>query len=107
LLYETTNAKLRQHISERLKKEFTRSGLPDSDPTQIAIEFNALSPTAKIAAQTDRTWLLADAIPTKAQLIGRANWLGVSPQGLRFDTGRARRRSRVNRHTMRLTLIRA
>lgn len=40
-----------------------------------------------MAAQTVRKWLLADAIPTQAQLVGLADWLGVSPQWLRFGTG--------------------
>ncbi len=84
---ETTNAKLRQHFSERLKKEFIRFGLPVSSPTQIANEFNTRYPAEKVAAQTVRKWLLADAIPTQSKLVALAEWLGVSPQWLRFGTG--------------------
>jgi transcriptional regulator with XRE-family HTH domain len=84
---EMTNEKLRQQFSARLKKEFIRVGLPVSSPTQIANEFNARYPAAKVAAQTVRKWLLADAIPTQAKLVGLADWLGVSPQWLRFGTG--------------------
>jgi transcriptional regulator with XRE-family HTH domain len=58
-----------------------------SSPTQIANEFNARYPATKVAAQTVRKWLLADAIPTQAKLVALAEWLGVSPQWLRFDTG--------------------
>ena len=84
---ETTNEKLRQQFSERLKKELTRIGMPISSPTQIANEFNERYPATKVAAQTVRKWLLADAIPTQARLVGLADWLGVSPQWLRFGTG--------------------
>lgn len=84
---EITNQKLRQQFSERLKKEFIRIGLPVSSPTQIANEFNRRYPATKVAAQTVRKWLLADAIPTQEKLVGLADWLGVSPQWLRFGTG--------------------
>ncbi len=84
---EMTNEKLRQQFSARLKKEFIRIGLPISSPTQIANEFNERYPATKVAAQTVRKWLLADAIPTQAKLVGLADWLGVSPQWLRFGTG--------------------
>ncbi|CAN7698135.1 hypothetical protein LJR289_005625 [Pseudoduganella sp. LjRoot289] len=81
------NAKLRQQFSERLAKEFIRLGLPVSSPTQIANEFNTRYPAKKVAAQTVRKWLLGDAIPTQAKLVVLADWLGVSPQWLRFGTG--------------------
>lgn len=84
---ETTNEKLRQEFSARLKKELIRIGLPVSSPTQIANEFNGRYPATKVAAQTARKWLMADAIPTQAKLVGLADWLGVSPQWLRFGTG--------------------
>jgi transcriptional regulator with XRE-family HTH domain len=84
---ETTNEKLRQQFSERLKKELMRMGVPISSPTHIANEFNGRYPAAKVTAQTVRKWLLADAIPTQARLVGLADWLGVSPQWLRFGTG--------------------
>jgi transcriptional regulator with XRE-family HTH domain len=84
---EATNEQLRQQFSERLKKEFFRVGLPVSSPTQIANEFNRQYPANKVAAQTVRKWLLADAIPTQAKLLALANWLNVSPQWLRFGMG--------------------
>ena len=84
---ENTNAKLRQQFSDRLKKEFVRLGLPVASPTQIANEFNSRYPASKVAAQTVRKWLLADAIPTQAKLVSLADWLSVSPQWLRFGTG--------------------
>lgn len=84
----TTNEKLRQQFSERLKKEFVRIGLPIASPTQIAHEFNARYPGNKIAAQTVRKWLLADAIPTQAKLMNLANWLEVSAEWLRFGSGK-------------------
>jgi transcriptional regulator with XRE-family HTH domain len=85
---ENTNEKLRQQFSARLTKEFTRVGLPVASPTQIAQEFNARYPTNKIAAQTVRKWLLADAIPTQAKLMSLAEWLDVSAEWLRFGTGK-------------------
>lgn len=91
---ETTNEKLRQQFSERLKKELARIGQPVSSPTQIANEFNERYSSNKIAAQTVRKWLLADAIPTQAKLVALAEWLGVSPQWLRFGTG-ARKPARL------------
>lgn len=84
---ETTNQKLREQFSERLKKEFARFGLPLSSPTQIAKEFNGRYPAGQITAQTVRKWLMGDAIPTQAKLVGLAEWLEVSPQWLRFGTG--------------------
>jgi transcriptional regulator with XRE-family HTH domain len=85
---ENTNEKLRQQFSARLTKEFTRVGLPIASPTQIAQEFNARYPANKIAAQTVRKWLLADAIPTQAKLMNLAEWLEVSAEWLRFGTGK-------------------
>lgn len=87
---QNTNENLRLEFSERLKKEFTRAGLPTSSPTEIARQFNELYPANKIAAQTVRKWLLADAIPTQAKLISLADWLEVSAEWLRFGTGKRR-----------------
>lgn len=87
---QNTNENLRLEFSERLKKEFTRAGLPTSSPTEIARQFNELYPENKIAAQTVRKWLLADAIPTQAKLISLAEWLEVSAEWLRFGTGKRR-----------------
>lgn len=84
---DATNETIRQQFSERLKKEFIRAGLPVSSPTQIANEFNRQYPLHKVTAQTMRKWLLADAIPTQAKLLALADWLGVSPQWLRFGMG--------------------
>jgi transcriptional regulator with XRE-family HTH domain len=84
---EMTNEKLRQQFSARLKKEFQRTGLPVSSPTQIAQEFNRRYPATQVTAQSLRKWLLAEAIPTQAKLIALADWLSVSPQWLRFGTG--------------------
>lgn len=87
---ETTNEKLRQDFSLRLKKELERLGLPLSSPTRIAAEFNTKYPRNKVAAQTMRKWLFAEAIPTQAKLVALADWLEVSEQWLRFGTGRRR-----------------
>lgn len=87
---ETTNEKLRQEFSLRLKKELERMGLPLSSPTRIAAEFSAKYPRNKIAAQTVRKWLFAEAIPTQGKLVALADWLEVSEQWLRFGTGRRR-----------------
>jgi len=84
---EAKNEKIRQQFSHRLKSEFKRVGLPISSPTQIANEFNRLYPLQKVATQTVRKWLLADAIPTQARLLAVAEWLNVSPQWLRFGMG--------------------
>jgi hypothetical protein len=84
---EAKNEKIRQQFSDRLKKEFVRAGLPVSSPTQIANEFNRRYPLYKVAPQTMRKWLFADAIPTQARLLALADWLEVSPQWLRFGMG--------------------
>lgn len=62
--------------------------MPVASPTQIAQEFNVRYPANKIAAQTVRKWLLADAIPTQAKLMNLAEWLEVSAEWLRFGTGK-------------------
>lgn len=87
---ENTNEKLGQQFSERLTKEFNRIGLPVASPTQIAQEFNACYPANKIAAQTVRKWLLADAIPTQSKLMNLAECLEVSAEWLRFGTGKSK-----------------
>ena len=87
---DAKNEKIRQQFSERLKKEFVRARLPVSSPTQIANEFNRRYPLYKVAAQTMRKWLFADAIPTQARLLALADWLEVSPQWLRFGMGTRR-----------------
>ncbi|SFI48643.1 hypothetical protein SAMN04515618_1308 [Collimonas sp. OK307] len=84
---EAKNEKIRQQFSDRLKREFARAGLPVSSPTQIANEFNRRYPLNKVAAQTMRKWLFAEAIPTQARLLALADWLEVSPQWLRFGMG--------------------
>lgn len=85
---ENTNEKLRQQFSARLTNELIRVGMQVSSPTQVAQEFNARFPANKIAAQTVRKWLLADAIPTQAKLMSLAEWLDVSAEWLRFGTGK-------------------
>ncbi|OEZ99474.1 hypothetical protein JAB9_21180 [Janthinobacterium sp. HH107] len=87
---QNTNENLRLEFSERLQKEFIRAGLPISSPTEIARQFSELYPENKIAAQTVRKWLLADAIPTQAKLMSLAEWLEVSAEWLRFGTGKRR-----------------
>lgn len=85
---ETSNEEIRRQFSERLQKEFIRAGLTVSSPTQIAKNFNERYPSSKVAAQTVRKWLLADAIPTQAKLLALAEWLSVSPQWLRYGIGK-------------------
>ena len=77
---DDTNETIRQQFSERLKKELARAGLPVASPTQITNEFNRQYPQHKMAAQTMRKWLFAEAIPTQAKLLALADMLGVSPQ---------------------------
>jgi transcriptional regulator with XRE-family HTH domain len=89
-LMETSNEKLRERFSERLRGELGRMGVPVSSPTQIAREFNDRYPATTITAQTVRKWLFAEAIPTQAKLLLLAEWFEVSPQWLRFGTGRRR-----------------
>jgi len=84
---DDTNETIRQQFSERLKKELARAGLPVASPTQITNEFNRQYPQHKMAAQTMRKWLFAEAIPTQAKLLALADMLGVSPQWLRFGMG--------------------
>jgi transcriptional regulator with XRE-family HTH domain len=91
---DATNEEIRRQFSERLKNEFVRAGLPVASPTKIANEFNRQYPSNKVTAQTLRKWLLADAIPTQAKLLALADWLGVSPQWLRFGKG-ARKTSKA------------
>jgi len=87
---DAKNEKIRQQFSERLKKELARVGLPLSSPTKIATEFNRLYPLHKVAPQTMRKWLFAEAIPTQAKLLALAGWLEVSPEWLRFGMGSKR-----------------
>lgn len=84
---ETSNEKLRQQFSDRLKRELGKLGLPLGSPTQIAHEFNMRFPGRKVAAQTVRKWLFAEAIPTQAKLLALAEWMQVSPQWLRYGIG--------------------
>jgi hypothetical protein len=84
---DTSNEKLRQQVSERLKRELGRLGMPLGSPTQIAHEFNTRFPGRKVAAQTVRKRLFGDAIPTQAKLISLAEWLDASPQWLRYGIG--------------------
>lgn len=84
---DATNEKLRVQFSERLKREFKRLGLPLTSPTNIASEFNKRYPAKKVVPQTVRKWLGGEAMPTQEKLLSLAEWLGVSPQWLRFGTG--------------------
>jgi transcriptional regulator with XRE-family HTH domain len=68
-------------------------GVPVSSPTQIAREFNSRYPGSTVTAQTVRKWLFAEAIPTQAKLLLLAEWFEVSPQWLRFGTGRRKPQS--------------
>jgi transcriptional regulator with XRE-family HTH domain len=87
---ETSNEKLRERFSERLREELLRLGMAVASPTQVAREFNERFPRSTITAQTMRKWLFAEAIPTQAKLLLLAEWLAVSPQWLRYGTGRKR-----------------
>lgn len=90
---ETSNEKLRERFSERLRAELGRIGVPVSSPTQIAREFKSRYPGSKVTSQTVRKWLFAEAIPTQAKLLLLAEWFEVSPQWLRFGTGRRKPQS--------------
>ena len=53
-------------------------------PTVVANEFNLRYWGRSITPHTARNWLLGKAIPTQDKLRVLAEWLQVSPDGLRF-----------------------
>ena len=60
-----------------------------ASPTLVANEFNLRYWGRSITSHTARNWLLGKAIPTQDKLRVLADWLQVTPDGLRFGSSRS------------------
>lgn len=78
---------IRQAFSKRLYQEFRRMSLPMNSPTEITRVINRKLPQLSVTPQTVRKWLYHGVFPSQDKLMMLADWLGVSPQWLRYGTG--------------------
>lgn len=74
-------------FSDRLQKTLARREYKPESPTTLAREFNARFSGSPITVHAARKWLVGEAIPTQEKVRALAQWLGVTPEWLRFGTG--------------------
>lgn len=74
----------REGFSRRLREALDQAGWKSIGPSDLAREFNQRNKTGKITLHATRKWLMGEAIPTQARVKALAQWLGVSPEWLRF-----------------------
>ncbi len=79
--------KERDAFSARLKEALAHQGCPKTGPADVVREFNRRFPGTPVTAHAVRKWLMAESIPAQAKLKTLAEWLGVSPEWLRFGAG--------------------
>lgn len=73
----------RKEFSARLQKALGDAQYPTESPTQLARNFNARS-ESMVTVHAARKWLVGEAIPTQDKIRLLADWLGVTPEWLRF-----------------------
>lgn len=71
-------------FSKRLMDAMRKADVDAQSPTGIAREFNLRYHGDPITAQGVRKWLAGRSLPSQDKLRVLAQWLGVSPQWLRF-----------------------
>lgn len=79
----STNKLEYKQFSERLLLALSHIGLPDCGPTELSRNFN-LRFGEPITVHAARKWIVGEAIPTQDKLRVLSDWLGVSPNWLRF-----------------------
>lgn len=78
----------RESFTARLKQALVRIGDDGSSPTRLVREFNRRYPGAPVTLHASRKWLNGEALPAQDKLRVLAEWLGVTPEWLRFgDSG--------------------
>lgn len=87
LSMKNTTIELRKAFGERVFNEFKRMGLPMKSPTKIARTINRKLPQLSVTPQAVRKWIFGEGFPSQDKLVMLADWLGVSPQWLRYGTG--------------------
>ena len=73
-----------ESFSARLRLGLKNAELNPDSPTELAREFNLRFSGAAVTVHAARKWLVGEAIPTQPKLRAIAQWLGVSPEWLRF-----------------------
>jgi len=82
----------RQAFSERLNQALKDARLAKaSSPSVVAKEFNARYQGKSVTLHAVRKWMVGEAIPSQPKLVALANWLGVTPEWLRFGSSSSTR----------------
>lgn len=76
-------------FSQRLVAALKKAGVTATSPTRLAVEFNLRHRGRPMTTQGVHRWLSGTAIPSQDKIRTLAEWLNVSPEGLRFgDAGK-------------------
>ena len=86
--FELTSKKVvardeRKAFADRLVSTLRTAG-HDPSPTKLSREFNVRFPMNPVTVHAARKWLIGESIPTQPKLRAIADWLGVTPDWLRF-----------------------
>lgn len=68
----------------RLRQALTRSPKKVTTPTELALQFNLRHKKDSISPQAAQKWLSGHSKPTSDKIATLADWLGVSPQWLKY-----------------------
>lgn len=74
----------REAFSCRLKEALKAAGSRTDSPTALARAFNRRYPGQPVSVYAVRKWLYGEAIPGQDKLRTLAEWLGRSPEWLRY-----------------------
>ena len=76
----------KEEFSQRLIVALRRLGVSTMSATKLAIDFNLHHQGRPVSTQAAHKWLNGSAIPGQDKLRSLAQWLGVSPEWLRYGT---------------------
>lgn len=79
----------KQSFSARLAQAMRQAGY-EARPSVLEKQFNSRWRGRSVSFQAVSRWLTGASIPAQDKLVVLADWLGVSPEGLRFGTEPAR-----------------
>lgn len=75
----------KQVFAARLGDAMRRAGY-EARPSVLEKQFNSRWRGRSVSFQAVRRWLIGASIPAQDKLVVLADWLGVSPESLRFGT---------------------
>ena len=86
-LFNKSKRSERDRFSERFIDALNRAGYKSSSATSIWNEFSIRFAGSPVTVHAVRKWLVGESIPSQEKMTVLSEWLGVTPQWLRYGSG--------------------